>query len=95
MPEQKRSVSAYFFSPCGGYKAGAGRGQRTLPNRADMANQADTRRPGQRKEDGSCPVYDGILSDLTCGGKYNRCLQKKVRREDSVYRVEAGNQAAG
>ena len=72
MPEQKRSVSAYFFSP-----------RRTRAGR------------GQRKEDGSCPVYDGILSDLTCGGKYNRCLQKKVRREDSVYRVEAGNQAAG
>ena len=46
MPEQKRSVSAYFFSPCGGHKAGAGRGQRTLPNRAGTANQADTRQPG-------------------------------------------------
>ncbi len=40
MPEQKRSVSAYFFSPCGGHRAG--RGQRTLSNRAGTTNQADT-----------------------------------------------------
>ena len=93
MPEQKRSVSAYFFSPCGGHGPAGGRGL----CRTDQARPIKRTRAGrgQRKEDGSCPVYDGILSDLTCGGKYNRCLQKKVRREDSVYRVEAGNQAAG
>ena len=67
MPEQKRSVSAYFFFP---RRTQAGRGQRTLPNRAGTANQADTGRPGA--EDSAELTRHGQSSGHTPAGSGGR-----------------------